>query len=142
VGLLFFQRIHSFEATNGSGGMMRHSGRYSRNVFIALAPYCLPVYTYVLLVFRLVIIPDFIPFFDVPVGVSFAFHAFAVKRDLSPRQTDIKDCGILFSYLFIAAFIFFNAAIIFRTISIGFAGAFSGWRNDFLFLFYKVSAGF
>ncbi len=37
VGLVFFQKIHSFHATNGEGGAISHSGKMTNNPFILLA---------------------------------------------------------------------------------------------------------
>lgn len=45
VGMMFFQKIHSFHAEENHGVVWR-SGRNIGGIFIGLAPYCLPIFTY------------------------------------------------------------------------------------------------
>ena len=130
VGLIFFQRIHYFTATSGEGGIMEHSGKHTNNVFIALAPYCLPIFTFALLIFRIMIKTEYLQFFDVLIGLSVAFHFVAMIKDIRPNQTDIKTCGYVFSFLFISAFILFNTSIILWSIRNGIGGAFVNWWDN------------
>jgi len=138
VGLLFLQRIHSFSATSGGGGLITHSGKYANNAFIALAPYCLPLYTYILFIPRSIIVPGYLWIYDIIVGFTVGFHALAIKGDIRPDQSDIKSQGITFSYLFIGAFIFFGAAIILWAIPFGILGAFAKWWECVMVLATRV----
>jgi xanthine/uracil permease len=130
VGLIFFQRIHSFTATNGEGGLMEHSGNNTNNVFITLAPYCLPIFTFALLLLRIMIKPEYLRLFDVLIGLSVAFHFVAIIKDIRPNQTDIKNCGYIFSYLFILAFLLFNGSVILWSIQSGIGEAFVNWCDN------------
>jgi hypothetical protein len=130
VSLMFFQKIHSFHATNGEGGVMYHSGKMTNNIFISLAPYCLPIYTFALLIIRLWITSKSLWIFEILIGLSVGFHFITIKKDISPRQPDIKGCGIFFSYLFIWAFILFHLALIVWSMHSGIDGAFvKYWQN-------------
>jgi len=133
VGLIFFQRIHSFTATDGEGGVMKHSGKHTNNVFIALAPYFLPIFTFTLLLFRIMVKTEYLQFFDVLIGLSVAFHFVAMIKDIRPNQSDIKTCGYVFSYLFISAFLLFNTSIILWSIQNGISVAFVNWWDNAVF---------
>lgn len=130
VGLTFFQKIHSFHATNGEGGAIYHSGKMTNNVFISLAPYCLPIYTFALLVFRLWITIKALWIIELLIGSTFGFHAIAMKKQISRFQPDIQNCGILFSYLFIWVFILFHLTLIIWSMRSGIDGALTHWLNN------------
>jgi len=130
VGLFFFQRINSFTVTNGEGGVVEHSGKHANNVFIALAPYCISVVTLFLLIFRFMIAAESLWGFDMLIGLTAGFHFVAMIKDISPRQTDIKESGYVFSGLFILAFLLFNASIILWSIQGGFGAAFVNWWDN------------
>ena len=138
VGLMFFQRIHSFSATDGRGGEMEHSGKYTRNVFIALAPYCLPIFTFFLLIIRFMIAEHSIWIFDILIGFTAGFHFLAMIKDIGPHQTDIQKCGYFFSYMFIIAFLIFNACIIVWSITKGLDGAYVNWWNNMILCYVKA----
>jgi hypothetical protein len=130
VGLVFLQKIHSFQATNGEGGEIYHSGKLQNNVFIKLAPYCFPIYTFTLLIFRLWIASKSLWIFEMLIGFTVGFHAVTIKKQIGRRQTDITSCGIMFSYIFIWSFILFHAALIIWSMRSGIDGAFVRyWQN-------------
>ena len=52
VGMMFFHKIHSLQA-NEDHGVVYHSGRKIGDIFISLAPYCLPILTYAFLLLRI-----------------------------------------------------------------------------------------
>lgn len=118
VGLLFFQKIHSFRAGDGEGEIY-HSGHFSRNIFISLAPYCLPVYTYLFCIMRLLSASKSLWIFDLLIGLTLAFHAACFKKQTRSYQTDIKEYGLITSYLFISSFLLFNATIVLLTVKMG-----------------------
>lgn len=111
VGLMFFQRIYSFNAGEGEGYIER-SGNGLGHVFISLAPYCLPIYTYLFLLIRFFIVPEYIWIFDLLIGATFAFHCFCFKTQIGNYQTDINQFSLVFSYLYITTFILFNVCIL------------------------------
>ncbi|MCL2072760.1 MAG: M50 family metallopeptidase [Marinilabiliaceae bacterium] len=148
VGLLFGRKIHSFTVTSEMGGAVHHSGKFSNNVLISLSPYCLPIYTYFLLIIRLMIENAYIWIFDIMIGLTVGFHAVAIFKDTQkcqqnvnqPKeyQPDIQKCGIFYSFLFIWAFLLFNAAIIIWSIPHGLNGAFVNWWDNFVIFFKFV----
>ena len=53
VAVMFFRKIHYFHAEERSGVMGHSGGKFGQN-FITLAPYCLPIFTYVFLLLRII----------------------------------------------------------------------------------------
>ena len=68
-----FVRVHSFHAEEGSG-VVYTSGQ-SNNMIppMALAPYCLPIYTFLLLSVRCLMNFHGMWIFDIIIGVSLSF---------------------------------------------------------------------
>ena len=140
VGLMFGQKIHSFMATDGAGGEIRHSGNRFGGIFIALAPYCLPVFTYAFLLLRIIGAWKQLMWFDIFIGFTTAFHATCFAKQTRNYQTDIKQHGYLKSYLFIAVFWLFNATIILLSIRKGIIKSvcyiFPQYWNDIVVFFH------
>jgi hypothetical protein len=134
VGLMFGQKIHSFTATNGKGGEIYHSGNRFGGIFISLAPYCFPIFTYAFLLLRIIGASKQLMWFDIFIGFTLAFHIVCFATQTRNYQTDIQQHGYLKSYLFIAFFLLFNATIILLSISKGivnsFGYLFSQYWND------------
>lgn len=131
AGLLCFQKIHSFEAKEKSG-VIYHSGK-SRfgSTFISLAPYCFPIYTFLMLLFRIIGAWKLLYVFDILIGLTLAFHGLCIFEQARPYQTDIKNVGYTKAYMFIAALLLFNLTIILLSIRKGIVNA-----NIFLFTSY------
>ncbi len=119
VSMLFMQKIYSFRAAESNGEIYR--GGYTRlgDIFISLAPYCLPYFTYILLLLRLLGMPKMYFVFDILIGFTFAFHIWCYKTETGNWQTDIQRHGYVKSYLFITFFRLFNATIILLSIRFG-----------------------
>lgn len=112
VGLMFFQRIHSFQVnSSGEGAVWHERGGDISKVCISLAPYCLPFFTYILLVFRIIVRPEFLWVPDILIGFSLAFYLICFISQMSPLQTDINQFHLTFSYWYIFAFLMFNICI-------------------------------
>lgn len=124
VGMMFFHKIHSLQA-NEESGVVYHSGRNFGDIFISLAPYCLPVVTYLLLFVRLLGAYKMLYLFDLFIGFTLAFYIVSFWRQTRPYQTDIQNQGYIRAYLFIITAWFFNASIILLTIRKGVLWAFS-----------------
>jgi hypothetical protein len=124
VGLMFFHKIHSLQA-NESNGVVYHSGRGFGDIFISLAPYCLPVLTYAILIFRLMGATSMLYIFDLLIGFTLAFHILCFGTQTRLDQPDIKGHGCVRSVLFICVSWFFNATIILLSIRKGVFGAFT-----------------
>jgi len=131
VSLVFFHRIHSFNATENDGGYFTHSGRFLNNPFIGLSPYFFPIYSIFLLSIRLAVTSDLIWLFNFFTGIVTCFHFFAIKNDIHPGQTDITKLGILYSYVFIWSFIFFFTLIVLKGVQTDLLNAFHYWWNNF-----------
>lgn len=112
VSILLFRRIHSFEANNDNGLIMT-SGNGKTLVFVDLAPYCLPIYTYGLLACRAITTHQFLWCIDLVIGISIAFHLHCFKKQIGNYQTDIKKRPLFFSYTYIAVSLVFNLCVIF-----------------------------
>lgn len=111
VSLLFLRKINSFTAGAGSGEVTT-SGRFGTSFFVDLAPYCLPIFTYLLLVFRMMIVEDMLMYYDVIVGLSIGFHIYCFSSQTGSYQSDINSHPLFFSYLYIITFLLFNLLII------------------------------
>lgn len=123
VCLMFFRKIHSFNVSH-EGGAVQHSGGGRGDIFITLAPYCLPIYTFAFAILRLLSSDSSLFVFDILIGLTLAFHIICYAKETSPRQTDIKRSGYLRSLLFIPTALFFNLSIILLTVSSNFGEAF------------------
>ena len=122
VGIMFFRKIHSFQV-NEQEGVVFHSGRDIGQIFISLAPYCLPLFTYVFILMRVFTVADMIYVMDILIGFTMAFHILCFARQTHPLQPDIQSQGVVRSVLFIVAVWCFNLSIILLTVSRGLWGA-------------------
>lgn len=111
VAMLFLRRIHSFHAEERSGVVYTSGNRIS-DVPMTLAPYCLPIVTYLLLALRCLISSQGLMVFDILIGISISFHFFCFQSQTSSRQPDIRSYPIAFSYLYIWTARLMNLAII------------------------------
>ena len=124
VGIMFFHKIHSLQAGQ-DGGMVQHSGRKFGSIFITLAPYCLPIATYAILLFRILGADSMLYIFDLFIGFTLAFHIVCFWTQTERRQPDIQQYGLVGSALFISVALIFNASIILLSIRRGIIGAIS-----------------
>lgn len=113
VALCLGKKIHSLHVDESGTGMVCTSGN---NVYtlvpIALSPYCLPLFTFILLLFRCFIKEDTFPICDVLIGVSICFHYYCFGTQIGNHQTDINQYPIVFSYFYIATFWIVNVCLI------------------------------
>lgn len=124
VGMMFLRKIHSFEANIGEGEMSHSGGLRFGAIFISLAPYCLPIFTYLLLFLRELGAQNSLYIFDIMIGFTAAFHIGCFRRQIGRHQTDITSIGILRSYLFIFAMWTVNLTILLLSIRYGVIDAF------------------
>jgi len=111
IAILFFRKIHSFEAKNNSGQIMT-SGNDNTLVFVDLAPYCLPIYTFILLAIRSICYSPFLWCIDIIIGISIAFHINTFKKQIGNYQTDINKRPLYFSYTYITTVLLFNLCVV------------------------------
>ena len=111
AGTLFFRKIVSFNATTTSG-VVFHSKGLVGDIFIALAPYCLPIYTFAFLILRLLGAESSLFIFDILIGFTLAMHINCFALETRPRQTDIKKSGYALAALFLLTAWIVNLSII------------------------------
>lgn len=111
VSILFFRKIHSFQAGTGTG-VMSSSGNSNTLVFVDLAPYCLPIFTYLLLALRMMLAKDMLMYYDILIGMSIGFHVYCFRTQTGSYQTDINKHPLYFSYLYIVTALLFNLCVI------------------------------
>ena len=112
VALLFFRRVHSFHAEEGSGEV-RTSGKHEyEHAPMALAPYCLPIFTYLLLSIRCLMDFHGMWIYDMLIGMTICFHFFCFKNQPGNYQSDINQFPLSFSYLYILTALLINFCII------------------------------
>lgn len=113
VAMLFFRKIHSFQATERDGGIV-YTSSYHRfsEIPMALAPYCLPIFTYALLFLRPLIDFDGRWIFDMLIGITLCFHLICFKKQTGNFQPDINQYPLAFSYLYIITAHLINFCII------------------------------
>ncbi|MBQ3209725.1 MAG: M50 family metallopeptidase [Alistipes sp.] len=131
VGMMFLRKIHSFEAGVGEG-VMSHSGGFRfGTIFISLAPYCLPIFTYLLLFLRELGAANSLYIFDIMIGVVTAFHIGCFRRQIGLHQTDITSVGAFRSALFIVAMWIVNLSVLLLSIRVGVLEAFKRLAIDY-----------
>jgi hypothetical protein len=96
-----FHRVVGFSATMRSGGHIRYTGK--GNWLIAIAPYFFPT-----LSLLAIVILTFAPKHHMAVGgfvlgVTVAYHVFSTWSETHRHQTDLRECGWLFSTVFLIA---------------------------------------
>lgn len=112
VAFMFFRRVHSFHAEEGSG-VVYTSGEHEYGLApMALAPYCLPIFTYILLSLRCLMDFHGMWIYDVLIGMSICFHFFCFKNQTGSYQTDINQFPLPFSYLYIFTALLINFCVI------------------------------
>lgn len=122
VGIMFFHKIHSMESKEGEGSVS-HSGSRVGDIFIGLSPYCLPIFTFLLLLLRLLGSDSSLFVFDIFIGFTLAFHLHTFIVQTRPSQPDIASRGVVVSYLFIFTALVLNLSVILVTVMHGLLGA-------------------
>ncbi|MBP5386991.1 MAG: M50 family metallopeptidase [Prevotella sp.] len=129
VSMMLFRKIHSFRAGDQSGEVSTSGSSYNR-VFVTLAPYCLPIFTYFFLLFRQLIKANGFWLYDIFIGVTIGFHAICFKTQTGNFQPDIRSFPLPFSYLYIFTALLFNI----NTILVSYWSS----KNIFTALWYSV----
>lgn len=117
VCCLFLKKVTEFNVREDSGEIYHVRGGIVSSTFISLAPYCLPLFSYVLLVFKPFIDAEFVWLADLMIGVVTAFHFHCFREQTHMGQSDITQFGSRWMPLwFIYAFRFFNLMVILRSL--------------------------
>lgn len=112
VALLLFRKVHSFHAEEGQGMVLTSGNNNSMLPPMALAPYCLPLFTYLLLSIRCLLDYHDLWIYDMLIGFTICFHIYCFKYQIGNHQTDINQYPLLFSYWYIILFWVINICII------------------------------
>jgi len=106
--MVLFKDVMSVKSTADDGGIMYHGG--GSNIFITLAPYTLPILTYLTLLIA-GFMPAAVKWPYLLVGFTFFMHLHAFKRQTRLDQPDIQEPGTYRSVVFIATFLPMNVSI-------------------------------
>lgn len=117
VNLITFRKVLMLKVDT-KGGSVASLGKQWMIETVSLAPYCLPLLSYVVMLFGSFFANDMGYVFFVLLGLTYAFHLLCVKSDfislkiMGRHQTDINQYPLLFSYLYILCFWLFNTMIV------------------------------
>jgi hypothetical protein len=140
VALMFFRRIKKFVVTFSKGGYVEYTGKFGGkfgDMMITIAPYFLPTFTVLAVLFRPLIPDQHIFLFTAFIGFTIVFHLISEveetvrnwkagsqqggkgKKDLS----DIKKFGYIPAFFAIIGLTLFIFGIIFFILPSGYPGA-------------------
>ncbi|OGF45673.1 MAG: hypothetical protein A2231_09310 [Candidatus Firestonebacteria bacterium RIFOXYA2_FULL_40_8] len=71
------------------------------NFFVVLAPYFFPFYTAIALLIYVIVDAKYVDFIVFLIGLTYSFHLALTLYSLKQKQTDLKEAGVMFSYMFI-----------------------------------------
>ena len=100
VAVLFFAKIREFVVRDRECYVNYKAGPVGY-VPITLAPYCIPIYTFMLFPFRFAGDSHYMIIFDFLIAFSYAFHIHAFIKQTRSTQPDIEGCGLARSTTFI-----------------------------------------
>ena len=100
VAVLFFAKIREFVVRDRECYVNYKAGPIGY-VPITLAPYCIPIYTFMLFPFRFFGDSHYMVVFDILIAFTYAFHIHSFIKQTSPTQSDIEGCGFARSAMFI-----------------------------------------
>ena len=124
-GLLFFKKMNSFQVFSKRGGRVSFEGK--GNLFIALAPYSVPLFALFVLLFRGILISTLVFPLQILIFFFLIFHWHSLFIEFRPYQSDLKEYGFIFSLAF----------VLFMNISLGswiFLVAIQSYNEAFLYL--------
>ena len=111
---LSFNKVTNIHVTLTSGGHMNYAGY--NNWLISIAPYFFPTLTFSLLIIQSwagVSDPFIFQFF---IGWSMTYHLLSTWEETHPNQTDLKEVGFLFAWLFLPSMNLLSYIFIFNFI--------------------------
>lgn len=100
--LICLNRISNLNINENGEGSVQYYGRC--NHIITLSPYCVPIYSLLLLFLSYFINQSYLFGIYILMGISYAFHLQTVFIHARPYQDDIKKVGKVVSYGFITFF--------------------------------------
>lgn len=125
VCILFGQKVKDIDVNGDGSGLTTYEAGRIGDIFIALAPYCLPLFTYVALFIDLGFSDEQNKmYFNWAIGATYAWHVICGLTQMGPYQTDIKNESYIVSYTFIAIFCIFNLYVVLLSVQEGILVAF------------------
>ncbi len=113
VALVLGRKVHSFHVEDSGSGVIFTSGNNNYTLVpVALAPYCLPIFTYICLAIRCLVSHDNLWICDIIIGITIGFHYICFKTQIGSYQTDINQYPLSFSYFYIITAWLLNICII------------------------------
>lgn len=112
VALFFNQKVHSFQAGEQSGAIYTSGDKQYSLIPISLAPYCFPIFTYLLLSIRWMLDFHGMWIYDILIGITICFHIYCFRTQIGNHQSDINQFPLLFSYLYIITMWLLNICLI------------------------------
>lgn len=113
MALLLREKVVAFHVEDTGDGSVYTTQRSGWSMpLIALAPYCLPVFTYLLLAVRCAVTTEALWLVDIIIGMTCGFHIICFRSQLCPKQPDVRQFPLLFSYAYILLSWIMNAVII------------------------------
>jgi hypothetical protein len=104
-----FHRVVGFSAMR-SGGHMRYVGK--GNWLIAIAPYFFPTFTVLIIVALTVLPPKHLYAGSIVLGVSVAHHVLSTWSETHRHQSDLREVGWLWSWMFLPSINAFTLGIV------------------------------
>ena len=117
VAILCMRKILSFHAERKNGVVWMTGGKWAEGI-ITLSPYCLPIFTMIMLFLwslvatRSIVANEGLMAFDIIIGITLAFHVFCFYDQTGDYQTDIKQFPSFYAYTFIWVLRLLNLLII------------------------------
>ena len=102
VALLFFRKIYEFVVRGRECHVRYNTGWGIGYIPIALSPYCIPIYTFMIFPFRFAGDAHYMIIFDALIAFTYAFHIHAFIKQTRLTQTDIKNSGRVRAVAFIS----------------------------------------
>ncbi|MFZ4619634.1 MAG: M50 family metallopeptidase [Bacteroidota bacterium] len=124
--------VKALRVTAHSGGQVVYQGGEG-NWLIVIAPYFFPTVTFIMLLIRLFIQPNY--WFEIGVGVSIAFHIGSTFYETHSGQTDLQKVGRFFSFCFLPTV----NILTYTFIAVYLRSGWQGIGHSLLFLYSSVS---
>jgi len=94
---LFGGRVKSLNVSHEGGSVTMEKS----NFLVVLAPYFFPFYTVLALLIYIIVDVKYVDYILFLIGFTYSFHLALTLYSLRQKQTDIRECGLLFSLMFI-----------------------------------------
>lgn len=113
MAILFWRKVIAFHVEDSGSGMVYTSKQDNYTLVpVSLAPYCLPVFSYLCLAIRCIVSADSLWIIDFITGITCGFHYICFRSQLRDTQPDINQYPLYFSYSYIGTAWLVNCCVI------------------------------